>query len=355
MAEDMGERTEAPTPRKMSEARQRGNVARSSDLAAAVDLIGAVILLIVFGASVLATFSGVLRRVLGEDMANLDASAAAGLAVVALVRGLITAAPVLGAMLVVGILSHALQFGFLFTTQPLTPDLNRLNPISGFGRLFGRRNLVKTLVSGLKLTVVLMIGWMYLSGSVEEVVALPRLSAVAGLLLVGRLALELVAWLLAVLLAIGLADFLYQKWQHNQDLRMTKSEVKDERRSMDGDPQVKSKRLRMARQIAMHRIGQSVPKADVVVTNPTHYAVALQYDANKMNAPRVVAKGADELAARIRQIAAMNQVPIVERPPLARALYAGVEVGRDVPPELYEAVAEVLAYVYRLEKQAAVA
>ncbi|MHC5023403.1 MAG: EscU/YscU/HrcU family type III secretion system export apparatus switch protein, partial [Planctomycetota bacterium] len=160
--------------------------------------------------------------------------------------------------------------------------------------------------------------------------------------------LTLALRVVAVLLLLGFIDFFYQKWKHTQDLRMTKQQVKDEMKQAEGDPEVKKRRLRMQQQIAMQRINASVPKADVVVTNPEHIAVALQYDANRMNAPRVVAKGADFLALRIRQIAVQHGIPVVERKPLARALYREVPVGREVPPEFYQAVAEILAYVYRL-------
>jgi len=148
-------------------------------------------------------------------------------------------------------------------------------------------------------------------------------------------------------------DLLYQRWQHTEDLKMTKQQVKDERRSSEGDPEVKSRRFQMAREIIRQRLGAAVPEADVVVTNPTHFAAALKYDSDEMAAPRLVAKGADHLAMQIRLIAVAHGVPIVERPPLARALYRNVEVGQEVPSDLYEAVAEVLAYVYRLEGRAA--
>jgi flagellar biosynthetic protein FlhB len=184
---------------------------------------------------------------------------------------------------------------------------------------------------------------------VPKIVGLPALDATQGLMVIARMLLALAIWLAAILLLIGLIDWLYQRWQHTQDLRMTRQQVKDERRSMEGDPQIKGRRFRMMREILMQQIQQQVPLADVVVTNPTHFAVALRYDADKMRAPRVVAKGADYMAQRIRLVAAGAGVPIIERPPLARGLYYGVDVGHDISSEYYEAVAEILAYVYRLE------
>jgi flagellar biosynthetic protein FlhB len=178
------------------------------------------------------------------------------------------------------------------------------------------------------------------------------LTALAGWGMIGKLAAELALWLFAVMLVMGAADFLFQKWNHTQELKMTKQDVKDERRSMEGDPQIKGKRFKMGREIMRQRIGAAVPKADVIVTNPTHFSVAIQYDPETMAAPRVVAKGADELAMTIRHLARMHGVPILERPPLARALYRHVDVGREIHPQYYEAVAQVLSYVYRIEKEA---
>jgi len=164
--------------------------------------------------------------------------------------------------------------------------------------------------------------------------------------------LILALWLAVILLLIGIIDWLYQRWQHKEDLKMTKQQVKDERRSMEGDPQVKGRRLRMMRDILVQQIQANVPVADVVVTNPTHFAVALRYDTETMRAPRVVAKGGDYMAQRIRLVAASAGVPIIERPPLARGLYFGTEVGQEISPVYYEAVAEILAYVYRLDNEA---
>jgi flagellar biosynthetic protein FlhB len=246
-----------------------------------------------------------------------------------------------------------MQFGLLFTMEPLTPKLDRLNPIAGVGRLLSRRNLVKTVMNTLKLIVVVTVSWLYLRSRLATVAGLPLLDTFQGAALIAKLVIELAIWLLALLLVMGGADFLYQKWQHTQDLKMTKEEVKDERRNMDGDPAVKGRRMRLMRDMAMQRVAAAVPRADVIVTNPTHYSIAIQYDEKTMRAPRVVAKGVDHMAMRIRHLAMIHKVPIIERPPLARALYAGCEVGQEVSPEFYQAIAELLAYVYRLESKAA--
>jgi flagellar biosynthetic protein FlhB len=268
-------------------------------------------------------------------------------------QSLIAIVPILAVMLLVAIVGHLIQFGPMLSTQTLEPKFDRLNPVQGLQNLYGRKNMVRSGLNIVKLLIVCCVGYAYLSRCVAEIAMLPVLELKGMLAVAGELMLHLVMWLLALLLVLGVADFMFQKWQHTQELKMTKQEVQDERRSMDGDPQIKGRRLRMMRQIAMQQVNNAVPNANVVVTNPTHFSVALQYDQGSMAAPRVVAKGVDHMALRIRQVAMIHKVPIVERPPLARALYAEVEVGQEINEELYQAVAEVLAYVYRLEKEAA--
>jgi flagellar biosynthetic protein FlhB len=353
MAEDMGEKTELPSSRKLSEARSRGQVAKSQELAAAIDLSAAVLLLVIFGGSVVRTMAAVMRRVLANPAEALDPSAMGRLVLNTAWESIKVVAPVLGLMAVVAAGSHIVQFGLLFTTHPLQPNLRRLNPISGFGRLFGKRNMVRTLSGLVRITLVGAVAWAYVEDCLPTFATLPLLPVSQAAAVVGRILLELALWALAVLLVLGAADYLYQRWQHTQDLKMTKEEVKDERRSMEGDPAVKGRRYKLMREMAMQRVSAAVPKADVIVTNPTHYAVAIQYDQATMRAPRVVAKGVDHMAMRIRHLALIHKIPIVERPPLARALYAGVEVGQEISTEFYQAIAEVLAYVYRLENKAA--
>jgi flagellar biosynthesis protein FlhB len=356
MAEELGERTELPTGRKLFEARQRGQIVKSADLSAALDLIGSLVLILVLGSGLVSGLAAIMRNLLQDNAApgaRLTTDSIAPTLVWTGWGALRAVGPLLVLLLLVSYLAQFLQVGWLITGQPLEPKLDRLNPVTGLKRLFSLRNLVKTTVNSLKLAVVGGVAFAVIGRDLPQVAALPLLPTAAAVALVGRLVLELAIWLLAVMLAIGLADWSYQRWQHSSDLRMTRQEVKDERRSMDGDPDVKARRLRMARDIAMQRMKQNVPKADVIVTNPTHFSVALQYDQATMRAPRLLAKGADFMAFRIREIAVASGVPIVERPPLARALFFGVEEGQEVPPEHYQAVAEILAYVYRLEGRAA--
>lgn len=352
MAEDLGDKTEAPTGRRLSDARNEGRIAKSQDLAAAIDLFGAFVLLLMFGAGVGKVMATIVRQGL-ESKGALRVDDVMDLVRLVGLQTAVAVAPMLAFLCVIAAAGHISQFGLVLSTSVLTPNFSRLNPAAGLGRLFSKRGLAKTVVNSGKLAVVSAVGVLYLRASVYKLTALPMFTAAAAWAIIGKLALQLAAWLFTIMVIMGLIDFLYQKWQHHQDLRMTKEEVKDERRSMEGDPQIKGRRLRMARQIAMQRINSAVPKADVVVTNPTHFSVAIRYDQRTMSAPKVVAKGADEMAMRIREVARHHRVPVIERPPLARALYASVPVGGEIRPEFYEAVAELLAFVYRLDRRAA--
>lgn len=351
----MGEKTEDATPRKISKSRERGQVAKSQDLSAAIGLAAAVGLLGVFGASLMRHFAQVLERV-WEGQTPGDPLSIDGIIGASRWVGASTAIAVLPIFLLVFLiayLTNLLQVGWLLTMYPVKPKLSKVSPVAGLKRLLSLKTLVKSGVNALKLVVVGGIAGLVLWQSIPELIALPRLHAEIALFSIGKLAMELSLWLLLALVLLAIIDFMYQKWQHKKDLKMTKHEVKDERRSMEGDPHIKKQRMKMAMEIATQRIQGAVPDADVVVSNPTHFAVALKYDGDSMGAPRLVAKGADLLAYRIRHVAIANAVPIVERAPLARAIYWGVDVGHEIPPHLYEAVAEILAYVYRTEKSAA--
>jgi flagellar biosynthetic protein FlhB len=355
MAEDMGERTEQPTGRKLAMARARGQIPKSPELSGAVDLIGAVIVLMFFGGAFVEQLAAMMRTMLSGNAPGwgLDKGGVKDLAVWAFLHAVQAAAPFIALMVVVAYLAQLMQVGWLWSAQPLEPKWDRMNPVSGFGRIFSRKNLVKTGIGVLKMGLIGYIVVYVIAQRIQELAGLPALSALAGFHHLGELVLGMAKWMLLVMLVIGVADWWFQRWQHTQDLKMTKQEVQDERKSTEGDEQMKAKRLKMGRQMAMQRMRMDVPKADVVVTNPTHFSVAIRYDADKMDAPKVVAKGADYLAFRIREIALGAGVPIVEKPALARALYAYVAVGQQIRAEDYEAVAEVLAYVYRLEQQAA--
>lgn len=355
MAEELGERTENATPRRLSEARKKGQIARSQDLSSAVNLIGAAVALAAFASTMGTEMVRIMRRVLSGqiqgDPVGLDSIVPAVMYTAQ--RGLWMIVPLFLILAVIAYLGQFLQVRWLITLEPIKPKLTNLNPAAGLRKLFTRQNLVKTLVNTIKLVAVGTVAILVMRRHEPKLAALVLLDLPVAARMMALLILELVAWLLVLMLLIGIVDYLYQRWQHQTDLKMTRQEVKDERKSMEGNPEVRKRRMKMAVEIAMQRIKTAVPDADVVVTNPTHFSVAIRYASESMNAPRVVAKGADLLAFRIREIARAHAVPIVERPPLARALYWGVEVGQEVRPEHYEAVAEILAYVYRMEGRGA--
>ncbi|MEM1329331.1 MAG: flagellar biosynthesis protein FlhB [Planctomycetota bacterium] len=355
MAEDLGEKSEAPTGRRLEQARGRGQVAKSQDLSAVGILLTSATIIAVFGAGLIRDGSTLMIRIFShQTLGNPIGEESIGpLAQTAFYRaGMMIAAPMLILFFVVYFINVS-QIGFLLTGEPIRPKLTKLNPITGFKRTFGKKNAVKTGVSILKLGAVLVVCYLVLRDKMSVLASLPHLDAIPAFARFGVIIVELILWMLLLLAVVAVIDFVYQRWQHKEDLKMTKQEVKDERKSMDGDAELKGRRMRMAQEVAMQRAKQDVPGADVIVTNPTHFSVAIRYDSGEMRAPRVVASGVDHMAFRIREIAIAHGVPIVERPPLARGLYHGVPVGGEVPPEFYEAVAEVLAYVYRLDGRSA--
>ena len=352
MAEDLGEKTEDPTPRKLQKARDEGQIAKSTDMASAMTLAAVTLILWVFATPSLDRLGRLLRGSLenaGRDVSDGHGSMIANAAEV----GLVVLVPLIIAAWIAAYLSHLWQVGFGFRTKPVEPSLEKIDPIKGVKRIIGIQALVKGGMDLGKTTIAMGVAGLVSWRMHDTLVVLPEYTAFQGFAVIGRLMLELAVVIAVALLLLAVLDYIFQKWKHRKDHRMTKKEVRDEHKEMEGDPLVKRRRMQMARQMTMQRIAQSVPTADVVVTNPEHISVAIKYEEGVMNAPVVVAMGVDHLALRIRRIAAQNGVPIVERKPLARLLHRSVEVGDPVPPDAYAAVAEVLAYVYRMNGRAA--
>jgi flagellar biosynthetic protein FlhB len=354
VAAESGEKTEAPTQRRVSEARQRGQVAKSVELTAAAALLGAMLSLRMFGLRLMSVLRDMMAALLGSDghpADTLDAlamiSAQAGYAVIA------AAMPIMASLAVVAIAINLMQTGPLLSWHPLTPKFSKLNPIEGVGRLFSMRSLVQLVVNLLKLTLVSWLAWHAIIGDADIILAAQEVDERQLLGIGALLSYELGMKIAAVLLFMALLDYAYHRWQHEKDLRMTKQEVKEEMKHMDGDPLLKQRRRQIQMQLAARRLAREVPRADVIVTNPTHFAVAIRYDDDRMHAPIVTAKGVDFMAQRIRELAIRHGVPIVQRKALAQALYKGVEVGQEVPPKFYKAIAEILAYVYELSGKGA--
>ncbi len=344
------EKTEPATPRKREEARREGNIAKSQDFNAAVGLLVGMVMLAVMGLTLFTGMKLNVENVLGGHLdghpARLD-----GLETVLGYVGTIAfqvLAPIMLCLVAAAVLSNVMQFGLLLSGKPLVPDPKRLNPLKGLARMVDARSMMRLCMSLLKLAILSAAAALFIHLDQDRIVGLAQLEV--GPMFAG--ASQIIFWLAlklaAVLIVLALIDLAFQKWKREKDLRMSKHEVKEEFKRMDGDPLIRQRRQRVQRQLAMQRMQAAVPRADVVVTNPTHYAVALRYDAATMTAPKVVAKGADYMAMRIRQLATLHGVPLIERKELARALYRTVAVDQQVPPQFYNAVAEILAYVYRI-------
>lgn len=350
MAEDDAEKTEEPTQRKLDEARQDGNVARSTDLTAAVSLLAAILLLQYFGMQVMTGWKLSVETIFTSGMSPnpTQAGDTNGMLAYAVRVGVAGAAPIIFCLMAVTLVVAVSQVGFMVTGKPLMPKLSRLSPLQGVKRLFDARAAIRLVMSLGKVIVIAIVAIWVISEDLPIILMLPQLEIRQLFTISAELVYGLAIKLCALLLVLAILDYAFQKYQRVKELRMSKHEVKEEMKRMEGDPLVKQRRTRVAKQLAMQRIGQAVPQADVVVTNPTHFAIALRYENDSMTAPKVVAKGADFMAMRIRQIAVASGVPLVERKELARALYRNVEPGQEIPAEFYNAVAEILAYVYRL-------
>jgi flagellar biosynthetic protein FlhB len=321
----------------------------SQDLAAAALLTVGLLVLVAMSGPALAFFENFAREQLGEAWLSTDRDAIAlfwwssgwGMAKALL--------PILGVLLIAGILAHLFQVGFLYLPQRLAPDLSRINPLAGFSRIFSLASAMQLLFGCFKIVIVAAVAWWSLSGRKEELLGLATLE----LPQIASFMTDVLLWtsikVCVALFILALMDYLYQYWRHEKQLRMTPQEVREEMKNLQGNPEVIARRRNVQRQLAMNRLKSAVPKADVVITNPTELAIAIQYDMETMAAPIVVAKGAGVIAAQIRRLALANGIPIVEKKPLAQALYKEVELNHPIPDKMYAAVAEVLAYVYQLK------
>jgi flagellar biosynthetic protein FlhB len=351
MGEDSGEKTEEPTGHKLSQARQKGQVAKSVEVSAAVVLLASVGALYVLGPYGWRRAVDFFRHMVwrAADFVEVPGDLVP-LAELGLREVLIVSLPVALIVLVFSVGINLYQLGgFMVSSEALTPKLDRLNFITGFGRFFKLRTAVDCVKSVLKMTIIFLVGYLVIRDHLEDFVLMVDMQPVAIGMLTLKIALELFVKTVLVLLILAVLDYGYQRWQFNQDMRMTKQEVKDEYKQIEGDPVVKNRIRQAQREAAKKRQLADVPKSDVVIANPDHVAVALQYDREKTPAPVVVAKGADFLAQRIKDIAREHKVPVVENPPLARALYKAVGVGEIIPAEFYKAVAGVLSYIYKVK------
>lgn len=345
-----GEKTEDPTAKRIADARGKGQVAKSKEINSVFVILSAFIALKVFGAYIYDQITEYMIFVFSNIPSDITIEVLMVLFAEVLILMVKTAFPIMFSIMLVAVVVNLYQVGFMFTLDTIMPKPEKLNPIAGAKRMFSKGALVELVKSFCKIIIVGYFIYRFLH---ETTMHLPKLiysDISVSLQLLAGLIFSLIYQIGSVMFVLAILDFLYQKWQYKQNLKMSKKDIKDEMKQSEGDPKIKGKIKQKQREMAMQRMMQEVPKADVIVTNPTHYAVALKYEAG-MSAPVVIAKGQDLIAQRIKALAKEAKVVIVENKPLARALYSTTEVGGVVPEELYKSVAEVLAYVYRLKKK----
>ena len=353
MAEDQdpSQKTEEPTSKRLSDAEQKGQVAKSTEVGHWFMILGVTIALMIFSTGIATD----LRRSMLTFIEQPHAIPLDGkhLQVVMwdMLGGIgMALAPLLILLMLAGLVGNLIQHKPILSAHKLKPELSKLSLIKGMKRLFSGNALFEFAKGILKITIIGVVAAVVVWPELDELPLTITYDIKALLPMLRELALIMMAGVLSVMTIIAMADIVYQRYKHNQSLRMTKQEVKDENKQSEGDPQVKQRLRAIRMERARQRMMSAVPEADVVVTNPTHYAVALKYDQESMAAPKLVAKGQDLVAARIREVAEENRVPIVPNPPLARTLYATVELDQEIPVEHYKAVAEIIGYVMRLRK-----
>ena len=349
-----GEKTEKPTAKKLDDSRKEGQVARSQELGNGFSLLALFIMLKALTGFIGDGFLGVFHLVYNKipDLARygayLTTAQMHGVILEMMKRILIILAPFLLAAFIVAFVVNVVQVKWKPTLKPLKPKLSKFNPINGFKRMFSKDKLVELLKSVIKVVLVFYVAYSMLRDQIGALMVLYEIPIRQALSLIGELVLDVGLRISILYVIFGFADYGYQRWKFMDDMKMTKQEVKDEIKNSEGDPQVKGQQRRRMREASMRRMMSQVPQADVVITNPTHFAVAIKYDASVTDAPVVVAKGQDYLAQRIKDTAKGAGVEIVENKPLARMLYHNVPLDEKIPPELYQAVAEVLAFVYNI-------
>lgn len=350
MADQNGDKTQDPTPHRRQQAREQGQVPFSQDLGSAGLLVAGSLLVMFYGRGV----ADASARLMAQQLGVVGPLTGEPSHLIVLSQQILESVgkqllPILGLLFAAAVMASVFQVGFLFVPQRLQPDLQRVNPLSGVKRIVSLQGAMRLGFGMFKVLLVAVTSATVIFLHRKEVLHASDLGVEDLAVFLVDLALTTALWVGLALLLLALFDYAFQRWKHEQDLRMTHQEVREEMKNLQGDPQIIARRRAIQRQMALNRVGESVPQADFVVTNPTELSVAIQYEPQEMAAPVVVAKGAGVLAQRIRRLALENGVPVIERKPLAQLLYKHVEVGQPVPDESYAAVAEVLAYVYQLK------
>jgi flagellar biosynthetic protein FlhB len=350
--ENDDEKTEEPSQHKIDESRKKGDVAQSKELSSVLMLTGSLMTLIICGVFIYEQFTEYIDWVYKQDFKHVYEKEKFLEVISHTMWTLVKCvAPSFGASLCLGVVSQFIQIGFLYSPEILTADIERINPLKGFGRLFSKKAIVEAVKGVFKFTIVISITYSVMKDNIGSFLGFLHADAGQSLIFGKYLMVKLGFSILLGLGLVALADFAWEKWSYRKKMMMTKQQAKEEAKEQDGNPEVKNKIRQIQRQMAQKRMMDDVKSADVIVTNPTHISVALKYDGEKMVAPSVTAKGADHLALRIREIAKENDIPIVENIMLARTLYQTVKVGHGVPRTLYKAVAEILSFVYKLKRK----
>ncbi len=341
------ERTEAPTPKRREEVRKRGQTARSQDLTTAIVLLAGLYTIKILAAGVLDRLSGLLvGNILAVGVLDKSAAPSGGTSVIGTLIAILP--PLLGVLAVAAVVASGLQGGFIFVPGLLTPKSERVNPLAGTKRILSIQGLLTAGKALAKFAIIALVATTVIRSHLADLAAIGAVELMPAARLMMGLIWEVLFKSAMAMLALAILDWLWERRRFLNSIRMTKKEIADEAKQSDGDPHIRAQ-MRSKRQQFLQQMMKDVRRADVVVTNPTHFAVAIQYNPESMAAPIVLAKGQDFLALRIREVAAAARVPVMENPPLARALYKLVKVGHPIPPHLYVAVAEVLAFVYRLK------
>lgn len=347
-----GEKTEKATPKKREDAKKKGQVAKSQDINTAVVLLGVFLFLLFAGSYLMDGILGLFRHSLQEYMLMDITESNVQVLLLQILKELsFYLGPIMLVAMIAGVAANYLQIGFIFSPESIQPKLEKIDPLKGFKRIFSMKSIVEMIKSILKISFISLITFAVLWGRMDEILILSQKSVGASLATLASLTVQMGLSASAALLFLAVLDFMYQKYDFEKSIRMSKQDLKDEYKNMEGDPAIKSRIKQKQREMAMRRMMQEVPKADVVITNPTHFAIAIKYEEDKFDAPLVVAKGVDFMAQKIKLIAKENEITMVENRPLARALYSQTDIGETIPEEFFKAIAEILAFVYRTKNK----
>jgi flagellar biosynthetic protein FlhB len=344
------EKTEQPTPKKRQELKEKGEVAKSKELPSLAVLLAALVSLSLFGSFMYNHVQIIMKGSFSfPDIHNFNIPEFLKFAQNIIGRFIILLSPLLAAVFITAILSNIMQVGFILSGESITPKLSKIDPIKGFGRLFSKQSFMEFFKSLLKLTIVGGVAFLTIKGEMKYFALLGDMELNSIFVYIFKTFFKIFIRCSMAMIILVIIDYAFQKWEFENRIKMTKQEVKDEFKKSEGDPLIKSRIKSVQLEMARKRMMQDVPDADVVITNPTHLAVALKYDSLSMNAPKLIAKGSRKVAEKIKAVASEHEIPILENKELARNLYSLVEVGQEIPPALYQTVAEVLAYIYRLK------